>query len=346
MGEPVHRVADDVDVGDLGRDPRPDPVDELAARASSAPRRRRRDLQRDGGRERGGHAHAAGEPAVLVLGPVGERRTPGRVTRTPIPPGPPQSPASAASSVPGVADVDVAEARARVDEQRDAGRARRGVHGVDRLQRADLAVRVLQGGERHARAGATRGDERVGVDPAEPVDRDGDRGSPAKSAALSTAARSTAPTTTSGPVAPPPARDRPDRAVQRRRVRRREVDVLASARRRRRRSPRARRRAASARGGPRRAAGAGPPSPGRGPRRTRCAPPASSGARPPASRTTRAGSGVASQRGVARASARSWSRWRAHAGTVTPQSRDQAGDRTGSSVRRAARRVRSKDATM
>ena len=148
------RVPDHVDVGDLGGDPRADACRRAgAASASSCARVDDRHLERDGGREGGGHADAAGEPAVLVLRPVGGAADAG--------PGHEHTePARAApvarvrrEQVPGVADVDVPEARAGVDQQRDTGGPRGLVHGGDGLQRAHLAVRVLQRGEGHARAG-------------------------------------------------------------------------------------------------------------------------------------------------------------------------------------------------
>ena len=167
--------------------------------ASSCGPRRDRHLQRDRGRQRRGHADAAGEPPVLVLGPVGGAPDPGPRHED-------AEPARAApvarvrrEQVPGVADVDVTEARARVHEQRDAGGARGGVHGIDGLQRADLAVRVLEGGERHARAARARSTNSCASTRPSRSTPTVAR-SPAKSAAFSTAARSTALTTTCDPV--------------------------------------------------------------------------------------------------------------------------------------------------
>ena len=115
--------------------------------------RRDRHLERDRGRERRGHADAAREPPVLVLRPVGGAPDPGPRHEHPEPARTAPVARVRREQVPGVADVDVPEARARVHEQRDARGARGVVHGVDGLQRADLAVRVLQRGERHARTG-------------------------------------------------------------------------------------------------------------------------------------------------------------------------------------------------
>ena len=195
-------------------------------------------------RQRGGHAHAAGEPAVLVLGPVGRAPHPVAGHQHAEPGGPPQSPASAASRSHASPTSTWPRLAPASTQQRDAGRPRRGVHrprpaGECRPRRWRAAGRPAR------RRAGDRVHERVRVHPAEPVHRDGTR-FPAKSAAFSTAARSTAPTTTSAPARRRRAR-RTDGAVQRRRVARREVDLGRPRADGRRRSPRARRRGACAR---------------------------------------------------------------------------------------------------
>ena len=157
-------------------------------------------------------------------GQSGERRTAGPRHEDP-------EPARAApvarvrrEQVPGVADVDVAEARARVHQQRDTRGARGVVHGADGLQRAHLAVRVLERGERHARTGE-RGRELLRRRPDRPGRRATVARSPAKSAALQHRRALDRADDDLRPGPATPAGDGPDGAVQRRGVRRGQVDL-------------------------------------------------------------------------------------------------------------------------
>ncbi len=116
------------------------------------------------------------------------------------------------------------EARARVHQQRDAGRARGRVRALDRLQRAHLAVGVLQRGQGHARMGDGRA-EGVLVDATGGVDRH--RHAMTREVGGVQHGRSLdGPDDDVGSRAPATAGDRAHGRVQGRRVRRREVDVL------------------------------------------------------------------------------------------------------------------------
>ena len=101
MGEPVHGVADDLDVGDLRGHAAAYDVDELVLAGADLLALGHHGLQRGGGRQDGGDVLEAGRALVdAVVGgegvaPAGALRT----RRTPTPAGPPHlcaDPAAAA----------------------------------------------------------------------------------------------------------------------------------------------------------------------------------------------------------------------------------------------------------
>ena len=274
VGEPVHRVPDHVDVGDLGRDARAQRVDEPAARGVVLRPRRDRHLERDRGRERRGHAHAAREPPVLVLRPVGGATDPGPRRRAP----------RARRDRPSRPRPPRAGPRRRRRPRGRGSRPRPPAAGRPRSRAASCTASTGCSVPTSPFACCSAASATPGrVSAAEnscastrpsPVDRRRSRGRPAKSAALQHRRALDGADDDVRPGPATPSGDGPDGARAARRCATGPGRPPASGRRPTRRSPPAHRPAASARDGPRRAAAAGPPSPGRGPPGTRCAPPA------------------------------------------------------------------------
>ena len=175
VGEPVRRVSDDVDAGH-GRRRSADPVDE-APLGSRVDHPGRGDLTPGlGGGEDEGDPRRGERPALL--------RLPGRSGWGEPRAGADRQETQRGSGERGRVPHEHLEGRGRshpaeggggIDNEGDSCRPGCGMDGLERLHGPHLAVRVLEGRGNDTVGSQARG-IRLGVDPAETVDRDGPDG--------------------------------------------------------------------------------------------------------------------------------------------------------------------------